>query len=213
MRAGFTIIGTAFGAQPLLHTVASEVLPRRLRAWAQACVMASNALGLIAGLVVGGALNRHGNPDGFRYHFLIAMALFTITSVTCFFTYRPIPTTLQATYTFKQKAAKLDWVGYALLACSLTSFCIGLSWSRNPYSWSDPHPVAPFVVGMALGFGLILYESRFKKDGMFHHGLFKNNRNFTVVLISVFCEGMAFLAANVYFAYQVSILRQLCSHF
>jgi len=36
--AGTSLIGCAFGAQPLLHTVASEVLPRRWRSWAQACV-------------------------------------------------------------------------------------------------------------------------------------------------------------------------------
>lgn len=36
--AGFAVTGTAFGAQPLLHTVASEVLPRRWRSWGQACV-------------------------------------------------------------------------------------------------------------------------------------------------------------------------------
>lgn len=35
---GFCIVGTAFGAQPLLHAVASEVLPRRWRSWAQAAV-------------------------------------------------------------------------------------------------------------------------------------------------------------------------------
>jgi MFS family permease len=34
--AGFSIIGIAFSVQPLLHAVASEVLPRRLRSWAQA---------------------------------------------------------------------------------------------------------------------------------------------------------------------------------
>jgi hypothetical protein len=36
--AGTGVIGIAFGAQPLLHAVASEVLPRRWRSWAQACV-------------------------------------------------------------------------------------------------------------------------------------------------------------------------------
>jgi hypothetical protein len=36
--AGTGVIGIAFGAQPLLHTVASEVLPRRWRSWAQALV-------------------------------------------------------------------------------------------------------------------------------------------------------------------------------
>lgn len=36
--AGFSILGSAFGVQPLLHAVASEVIPRRWRSWAQATV-------------------------------------------------------------------------------------------------------------------------------------------------------------------------------
>jgi MFS family permease len=205
---GFTILGVAFGAQPLLHTVASEVLPRRWRAWAQAGIMAANGLGLITGLVVGGALNRHGNPSGFRHYFYIAMALFAIASAICVFAYRPLPTRLQTTYTFREKVAQLDWIGYGLLASSLVLFSVGLFWSQNPYKWSDPHPSATFAVGLALALLLILYETKFKADGMFHHGLFKSNRNFTIATICVFCEGIAFFAANIYFAFQVSVLYE-----
>jgi hypothetical protein len=206
--AGFTIIGVAFGAQPLLHTVASEVLPRRWRAWAQAAIMIANGLALCSGLLVGGALNRDGNPDGFRYYFYIAMALFTVAAAICAFAYQPLPSTLETEYSTKEKLGKLDWVGYILLASSLVLFCVGLSWSQNPYEWSDPHPSATFAVGLALASGLILYETKFKKDGMFHHGLFKGNRNFTISLICVFCEGIAFFAANIYFAFQVSVLYE-----
>ena len=206
--AGFSLIGVAFGVQPLLHAVASEVLPRRWRAWAQASVMISNALGLITGLVVGGALNRHGNPNGFRYFFYIAMALFAVASAICLFAYRPLPRPLQTALTLREKLARLDWIGYGLLASGLVLFCIGLSWSQNPYAWSDPHTSAPFAVGLVLGLGLIVYETKFKSDGMFHHGLFTGNRNFTITLICVFCEGIAFFAANVYFAFQVSVLYE-----
>jgi MFS family permease len=203
--AGFTVIGTAFGAQPLLHTVASEVLPRRWRSLAQAAVMIANALALASGLVIGGALNRHGNPDGFRYYFYIATAIFAIAAVMCLFAYRPLPTKLQIEYSFNKKIAQLDWIGYALLASSLVLFCVGLSWSQNPYPWSDPHVSASFAVGVFLALMLILYETRFKKDGMFHHSLFKGKPNFTIAIICVFCEGIAFFAANIYFAFEVSI--------
>jgi hypothetical protein len=170
--------------------------------------MAANGLGLITGLVVGGALNRHGNPSGFRHYFYIAMALFAIASAICVFAYRPLPTRLQTTYTFREKVAQLDWIGYGLLASSLVLFSVGLFWSQNPYKWSDPHPSATFAVGLALALLLILYETKFKADGMFHHGLFESNRNFTIATICVFCEGIAFFAANIYFAFQVSVLYE-----
>jgi MFS family permease len=206
--AGFSITGAALGAQPLLHTVASEVLPRRWRAWGQSAVMIANAWSLITGLVVGGALTRHGNPNGFRNYSYISLALFALAAILCGVSYQPLPSDLQLTLSTKEKLGRLDWIGYALLSSSLVLFCIGLSWSQNPYPWSDPHVSATFAVGLALGVGLILYESIFKKDGMFHHGLFKTNRNFTIALICVFAEGIAFFAANGYVAFQVSVLYE-----
>ncbi|EHK97725.1 putative Uncharacterized MFS-type transporter/MT1926 [Glarea lozoyensis 74030] len=206
--AGFTLIGVSFGAQSLLHTVASEVLPRRWRSWGQAAVMISNGVGLISGLLVGGQLNRHGEPNGFRNHFYIAMALYFVSAVITTFTYKPIPSKLQLEYTFGQKMARLDWIGYGLMASSLVLFCLGLSWSQNPFSWSNAHVSAPFAIGLALALVLVAYETKFKKDGMFHHSLFSGNRNFTIALICVFCEGIAFFAANIYFAFQISVLYE-----
>lgn len=201
--AGFTVIGSAFGAQALLHTVASEVLPRRWRSWAQASIMVSNGVGLGSGLLVEGALNRHADPNGFRYFFYISMALFAISALICALVYQPLPTKLQLELSFSEKMGRLDWVGYALMAFSLVLFCLGLSWSQNPYPWSDPHVAATFSIGLALAVGLVVYETYFIKDGMFHHGLFRNNRNFAIAILCVFAEGIAFFAANIYFAFEV----------
>ncbi|KAI0177758.1 major facilitator superfamily domain-containing protein [Pestalotiopsis sp. NC0098] len=122
--AGFTVSGVAFGAQPLLHTVTSEILPRRWRGWGQAVDSISNSLGAVFGLLFGGALNRSNNPasNGFRIYYLVNMAWY--------------------------------------------------------------------------------------KDGMFHHGLFNGNRNFAISLVAVACDGIAFFAANTYFAFEVSIFYE-----
>ncbi|KAG9246622.1 major facilitator superfamily domain-containing protein [Calycina marina] len=206
--AGFTVVGIAFGAQSLLHTVASEVLPRRWRSWAQSTIMMSNGFGLGIGLIVGGALNEHGNPDGFRNHFYIAMSLFIIATIICVFVYNPPATELQLTLSFKQKLEHIDWIGYVLLASGLVLFCLGLSYLDNPYAWSDSHVSAIFAVGLALAVGLVVYETWFKKDGIFHHGLFRANRNFVIAVLCVFCEGISFFAGNTYFAFQVSVLYE-----
>ncbi|KAK3392896.1 major facilitator superfamily domain-containing protein [Podospora didyma] len=208
--AGFCVIGIAFGTQPLLHVVTSEVLPRRWRAWAQAADMLSNAAGSTLGLYVGGALNRTSNPasDGFRYYFYLNMACFLIASALCTVVYNPPPIPTQRGLTNAQKLAKLDWVGYFLLATGLVLFSIGLSYSKNPYEWSDPVVSAAFAVGMLFIAALIAYETWAKTDGMFHHGLFTGNRNFSIATFCVFAEGVAFFAANTYFAFQVSVLYE-----
>lgn len=208
--AGFTIIGIAFGAQPLLHTVTSEVLPRRWRGYGQAADMVSNSMGSIFGLLVGGALNRTNNPnaDGFRIYFYITMAIYVAASCICFFAYNPPQRELQRKLSHREKLAKLDWIGYLLLAAGLVLFCVSLSLFKNPFEFGDPVVAATFAVGLALALVLVGYETLIREDGMFHHGLFTRNRIFSISLFCVFSEGIAFFAANNYFAFQVSVLYE-----
>ncbi|KAH7126312.1 major facilitator superfamily domain-containing protein [Dactylonectria estremocensis] len=207
--AGMVITGIDFGVLPLLHAVPSEILPRRWRAPAQAAVMIANSFGLVVGLILGGLFDRNGHLDGFRNYYYIATGMFALGGIICFFAYQPPPTALQASLTLRQKLAQLDWVGYFLLASGLVLFCMGLAWSQNPYEWSDPHTSAPFAIGLALAIALVVYETRFKADGMFHHGLFSGKDwNFAISLGAVFCEGLAFFAATVYFPYQVTVLYE-----
>jgi hypothetical protein len=85
---------------------------------------------------------------------------------------------------------------------------MGLSWSQNPYDWPEVHIMVPFFISLAFIAALIVYEVRFKKDGMFYHGLFTNSRNFPIALFGIFVEGLVFFAANNYFAFQVSTLYE-----
>jgi uncharacterized membrane protein len=111
----------------------------------------------------------------------------------------------QSSLSTGQKLRNLDWIGYLLLSSGLLLFSMGLSWSQNPYPWSNPHISATFSVGVLLLVLLCVYEIFVKRDGMFHHDLFKN-RNFPIALACIFCEGVAFFAANQYFAFEVSVL-------
>ncbi|KAF4461956.1 siderophore iron transporter, partial [Fusarium albosuccineum] len=206
--AGSCITGVCFGVQPLLHAVTSEVLPRRWRAWAQATDMISNGLGSITGLLVGGALNRANDihSEGFRTYFLMAMGCYFMAALLTWLLYSPPPTAAQKTYSgrTRDKLRMLDWMGFALLASGLVLFCTALSWSQNPYPWGQPRVSATFAIGVSLCIVLVIYEVFFKKDGMFHHGLFSRDRSFALATFCVFIEGVAFFAANNYFAFQVS---------
>ena len=208
--AGFTITGLSYGAQPLLHTVSSEVLPRRYRSWAQAADLVSMALGGITALLVGGALGRSSTdptPFAFRSFWYMTTAIFVLAAILTLFLYNPPPTKKQLDLTLSQKLLQLDWIGYFLLTSGLVLFSIGLSWSQDPYPWSNPHTSATFAVGVILIGALCMYETLFKKDGMFHHGLFQN-RNFAITLVCICCEGVAFFAANQYFAFETGLLYE-----
>ncbi|KAH8894655.1 MFS general substrate transporter [Thozetella sp. PMI_491] len=207
--AGFTITGISYGAQSLLHAVASEVLPRRYRPWGQAVMNFSAAMGGLVGLLVGGALTRNGYAEGFRNYWYMSTAVYFVATILASVLYNPPKTDKQLNLSNGEKLAKLDWVGYLLFSAGLVLFCMGLSWSQNPYEWSDPHTSATFAVGLALIIALIVYETLVKKDGMLHHGLFTNptnRRNFPIALLAVFVEGLVFFAANNYFAFEMGVL-------
>src|SRR2546423_6435174 len=203
--AGFVVGGISFGAQPLLHAVTSEILPRKYRPLAQGTVNTSAALGAIIALLMGGSLTRNSNPEGFRIYWYVGAAVYAVTAAICAILYNPPPRKLQVELTQREKLHRLDWIGYMLLAAGLVFFCMGLSWSQNPYPWTNAHVLATFLIGIVVSLALIIYEWRFKSDGMFHHDLF-GSRNFAIALGCVFVEGLVFFSANNYFSFEVSTL-------
>ena len=74
----------------------------------------------------------------------------------------------------------------------------------QPYTWSDAHILAPFIVAVFLVIGFLTYEWRGRVDGMLHHTLIKD-RNFPLALIAIFGEGYTFYTSNAFLAYEVSV--------
>lgn len=201
--AGFTITGLSYGAQAILYTVVSEVIARKYRSWAQASIQVSGSAGGIVGLLCGGALTRHDVPGNVRVYFYISAGIYFGASAACAICYNPPKRELQ-NLPLREKLRRLDWIGYALLTVGLVLFCIGLSWSQNPFPWTDAHVLAPFIIGLVGAIALVVYEF-FKGDGMFHRALFRD-RNFSIALFTLFVEGLVYFSVNNYFAFEVSVL-------
>lgn len=201
--AGFIIAGLSYVAQPLLHAVASEVLPRKYRSWAQATVNVSVCCGAIYGLLVGGALT-NGNPGRFRTYFYILAGTYAASATACALLYSPPPRQTEVA-SLQIKLRQLDWVGYILVTFGVTLFCMGLSWAQNPYPWASSHVLGPFLVGLVLLVALIVYEWKVKPDGLFHHSLFRN-RNFAITLVCVYIEGHGAFASNYFVPFQLATM-------
>ncbi|KAH7216061.1 major facilitator superfamily domain-containing protein [Fusarium oxysporum] len=203
--AGFAILGLNYGSQSLSIAVMSEILPRHYRPIGQAVGSVSTALGAIIALLMGGGLLRHGDNSNYRIFWYVTAGLYALASLGCLIGYNPPPRDLQVSLDVSQKLKSLDWVGYALFAPALVLFCIALSWSQNPYSWDSANILAPFIISIVALIIFIVYEWRFKKDGMLHHELWRH-RNFAISLFIIFVEGIAFFAANSYFVFQISLV-------
>ena len=202
--AGYCIIGICFGAQPLLHAVVSEVLPRKQRPMAQASVNATAGLGAFIAIVMGGSLLRHNVLENYRIYLYINAGIFFAATLGIAVCYNPPPLEMQISLTTSEKLRRLNWISYLLFTPGLVLFCVALSWSRNPYPWSSSRIIATFVVGAVFMVAFVGYECLGTKHGILDHGLFKN-RNFALALLTIFSEGLSFFAINQYFAFDVTI--------
>lgn len=134
--AGQCIVGVSYGAQPLLHAVASEVLTHRNRVAAQAAVNAGSGLGGIAGLLIGAVMMSNGNSEGFRNYWYMTAAIYLVATVVTVIFYTPPLRHLQIELSFREKVKRLDWIGYALLGSGLVLFMMALFWAQNPCEWT-----------------------------------------------------------------------------
>jgi hypothetical protein len=191
-------------SQPLLHAVVSEVLPRKQRPFAQATVTGSAGIGAFIGVCMGGTLLRHGDLQNYRIYLYVTAGVFFLAALGLALFYNPPSRELQASLSTGQKVRALNWVSYVLFTPGLVLFCIGLSWSRNPYPWTDPRVLATFLIGVALIAAFFVYEWRFKSDGILNHEFF-HNRNFALALLTIFAEGVAFFSFNAYFSFEIGV--------
>ncbi|KAK3615604.1 hypothetical protein LTR56_026492 [Elasticomyces elasticus] len=195
----------ALGGQPLVHAIASEIIPRKYRSIAQGAVNLASSMGGIVGVLMGGALVRH-SPQGFRVYFYITAGLYGTIGLVVAWLYQPPPRPAQVELSHRQKLTALDWYGYALFVPGLILFSYALTSSSGVYRWSSPNIIGPLVVGVVLLLAFILYEWKVTAKGILHHGLFSRGRNFAICLALIFVEGLAFSAANTYFAYENAVL-------
>ncbi|RDW79298.1 uncharacterized protein DSM5745_06150 [Aspergillus mulundensis] len=203
--AGFAIVGLGFACQSVALAVLSEVLPRIHRPVAQASAGVASSLGGVMGLLLGGGLLRDGNLSRYRVFWYIEAGMYALAAVGCVVGYSPSPREVQVSLSTTEKLRRLDWVGYVLFPPALALFSMTLAWSDNPYSWSSANILGPFIIGVVAMVLFIIYECRFTKDGMLHHGLWRN-RNFPVSLVVILVEGLSFFAANSYFSYEITVV-------
>lgn len=202
LLAGFCVSGPAIATQTLFNAIASEVVPRKYRAAAQASLGATTGVGGLLSVVMGGLLMRGGNPAHFRIFWYVAAAVYAVGTAGVFFGYNPPPRELERSLRPGEKMRQLDWLGYAMFTTGITLFCVALQWSNNPYGWDNAHVLAPFVISVLVLIMLGVHQSKFRTDGLFHHRLF-SDRNFVVSVTSMFVEGLSFFTTNSYFVMEL----------
>ena len=201
--AGQSIAGTAQATNSLVHAIMAEIVPRKYRTYAQAGVQGAVASGSLTAVYVAGAMCNN-NSAGFRHFFYFVAALYFIAAIGFTFLYKPPVREFQV-LTLREKLDKLDVYASLGTIVATLGICIALGWSQNPYDWHNAHILVPFVVGICGAIGVGLHARFIKKDGIYHHALFKS-RNFMVAVTCIFAEGFGFLAFTNFVPFEISVV-------
>ncbi|KAE9376328.1 putative siderophore iron transporter [Stipitochalara longipes BDJ] len=196
------LIGFGFATVPLAYVVPSEILPRKWRPMAQACMNVAAALGSCCGPLIIGGLTKANQHTGWRKFYWIQMAIWGATATGLFFGYRPPKRHTRFDHlSFLQKLRILDLSGCGLLTAGLTLLLTGLNLGGGLFAWTSPKVLGPLIVGIITLLAFCLYEWKFTKTGILHHELFRGgkNRGRTFAL----CLGLIFVEGIILFAYVI----------
>ncbi|EXJ73007.1 uncharacterized protein A1O5_04156 [Cladophialophora psammophila CBS 110553] len=206
-----TLIGFGFAAVPLAYCVPSEILPRRWRPMAQACMNVAAALGAILGPMSIGALTKRNAEDGWRKFYWIQLALWGATAAGIFVGYRPPKRHTRLDHlSFWQKLGHIDIPGCCLLTVGLSLFLTGLNLGGNLYAWTNSRTLATLIVGIVILIAFGIYEWKGTKTGIMNHVLFRGGkaagRTFAICVGLIFIEGIMLFSYIVFYPVLTSSL-------
>jgi hypothetical protein len=89
-----------------------------------------------------------------------------------------------------QEIKEIDYIGFLLYTGGLTIFLIGLTWAGTEnHPWKSASTIAPMIVGIMTLLACFVYDFTLAKQPFFPLHLFRQVREFTVLLVVVFVAG------------------------
>jgi MFS family permease len=211
--AGNVLTGVANAGCIMGVPAGQEVTPNRLRPWTMGFSQLLASCAVIAGTLAAGAFVKF---HSWRWSYGLNAFVYAAAALLVLAFYHPPPPVLlrreQRSRRRRRHAAaasllaRVDHVGILLLTGSIAALLIALTWGGTTYAWSAGQVVAPLVVGCA-GLGAFgVWEWRGTTEGIFDHRLFRDSRNFPILLLVCVVDGMLLLGVNVLFAQEVATL-------
>ena len=170
--------------------VIGDLFPPRERGKYAGLVGAVFGLASVIGPVVGGFFTEHGTVDigsvhvaGWRWIFYLNLPL-AILSLFMIITRMPV-------LSKRRKDAKIDVAGAALIAISVASLMLALSWGGHIHPWGSPIILGLFAV-FAVGFVVFILVERSAPEPVMPLTLFRV-RAFSTTTLASFLIAMSFM--------------------
>ncbi|ERS96211.1 hypothetical protein HMPREF1624_07120 [Sporothrix schenckii ATCC 58251] len=194
------LFGVGSGFQELCYACAQEIVPNRYRVMAVGGLDVSLALAFSSPVVAYAIAGYHPSV-GWRgaYWYLFAFHTFAFVMLVLF--YRPPDYKTKHREDGKtrwQLLMELDYVGLLLFLAGGVLFLLGINFGGRTYPWNSAGCIAPIVVGfccfVAVGFWCAYADLKYP---LFPPKLFKQVREFDMVIVVCFVGGMLYYSMNV----------------
>ncbi|KAJ7474651.1 iron permease [Mycena galericulata] len=156
MIAARTIQGVGGGGiLTLTEILTADLVPLAERGLYQALVATVWALASYAGPPIGGLLASRGNK-AWRWLFFLNLPLSGVAFILVFM-YLKVNRPMGSV---RDKLAKVDWLGNAIVVAGTTLAVIGMTWGGVRYPWASAQVLAPLIIGLVLLVIFGIYEAK-----------------------------------------------------
>ncbi|GJE93421.1 MFS general substrate transporter [Phanerochaete sordida] len=174
----------------LTEIIVSDLVPLAERGMYQGLVGLTWALASGVGPPIGGAF---AGQASWRWLFYMNLPLAGIALVLVWFFLRVrVPEG-----SIKEKFARIDWVGNAIIVAGTTLAIVGLTFGGIRFPWDSAQVLAPLIIGLALVGAFLLYEAKVPKEPTIPWEVLSNRVTFGAYL-GTFVHGVTSMALIYY---------------
>ncbi|KAI1614687.1 fungal trichothecene efflux pump [Exophiala viscosa] len=192
VAAASTVLGFGCGIIFVGYAGIPELLPNKWRGiglgWTEFCITMPWA---VVAVLLGNALAEHASWR-WCYYISIIYSVICLVGTACFY-FPPHRPQLDYDKSRWHEVKEIDYIGLFLYATGLTVFLVGLNWAGTAgHGWKSVSVIAPIVLGFLAFVACFVYDFTLAKRPFFPFELFKQVREFTILLVLVFVSGMIF---------------------
>ncbi|KIX99239.1 uncharacterized protein Z520_04815 [Fonsecaea multimorphosa CBS 102226] len=191
--AASTVIGFGCGICFVSYASIQELVPNKWRGLLGLTECAMVLPWALAGTLIATTLNAN-TAAKWRWCYYIGIIYGVLSLIGTLVFYWP-PTRPQYDFLKSrwQQVKEVDYVGFLLYTGGLTIFLIGLTWAgTDGHAWKSASVIAPIIVGLLTLAACFVYDFTLAKQPFFPYSLFRQVREFTVLLVVVFVAGVVF---------------------
>ncbi|CAK7201513.1 hypothetical protein SEUCBS139899_004219 [Sporothrix eucalyptigena] len=204
--AGATVYGVATTTQLTFPFIIHELVPNKHRGVAQAAITVLVLPFAGFGSIIARNLIEY-SALGWRWVYMINVIFNAVTLVllaVCYFP--PALNHLHTAWTWKTELRKLDYGGIIIFTFMAVLILLGLNWGGSTYPWTDPHVLAPLIIGCVLIFVFGLYETYMPLEQPILPVKLLKNRSY-LAIVGVACVGqMAYFALAILWPEQIQYI-------